>query len=208
MGAMEDILRDVAAYYTGKMRDHGPTARGVDWNSTESQMLRFEQLVKVCDPATRFTINDYGCGYGALVDYLDTCDVEVRYAGYDISEAMIAQARARHKGRGRCEFFTDETHLGQADFSVASGVFNVRLGFSDDQWKTYMVHVVHRLALLSRQGFAFNALTSYSDADHLRDDLFYADPLFWFDHCKRRYSRRVSLLHDYPLYEFTIVVRL
>jgi hypothetical protein len=59
---------------------------------------------------------------------------------------------------------------------------------------------------LSRRGFAFNALTSYSDRDKQRDDLYYADPLHWFDHCKKHYSRYVSLLHDYPLFEFTILV--
>jgi len=28
-----------------------------------------------------------------------------------------------------------------------------------------------------------------------------------FDYCKRTYSRDVALLHDYGLYEFTILVR-
>jgi hypothetical protein len=28
-----------------------------------------------------------------------------------------------------------------------------------------------------------------------------------FDLCKRRYSRNVALLHDYEIYEFTILVR-
>ena len=50
-------------------------------------------------------------------------------------------------------------------------------------------------------------LTTYSDADKQRDDLFYADPLRVFDICKQRFSPRVALLHDYPLYEFTIIVR-
>ena len=63
------------------------------------------------------------------------------------------------------------------------------------------------LAALGRRGFAFNALTRYSDADRRRPDLYYADPLELFDRCKRTYSRFVALLHDYPLYEFTIVVR-
>ncbi len=205
---MENILQEVAAYYTGKLRDHGPTAKGVDWNSAESQTLRFEQLLKVCDSRAPFFINDYGCGYGALVGHLESRGLTVRYAGYDISAAMVAQARALHAGRPWCEFFTDETQLTPADFSVASGIFNVKLGSSDDQWKTYMLRLVDRLAFLSRRGFAFNALTTYADADRMRRDLFYADPLFWFDHCKRRYSRQVSLLHDYPLYEFTILVRL
>ena len=56
-------------------------------------------------------------------------------------------------------------------------------------------------------GFAFNCLTSYSDAHKMRDYLYYADPCALFDLCKRRYSRYVALLHDYKLYEFTILVR-
>jgi hypothetical protein len=41
----------------------------------------------------------------------------------------------------------------------------------------------------------------------MRDDLYYADPRVIFDHCKRSFSRWVALLHDYGLYEFTIIVR-
>ena len=41
----------------------------------------------------------------------------------------------------------------------------------------------------------------------MRPDLFYADPCWLFDQCKRRHSRDVALLHDYGLYEFTILVR-
>lgn len=205
---MDPILRNVAAYYTAKLRDHGPTARGVDWNGVESQVLRFDQLLQVCGAERHVSINDYGCGYGALVDHLEARGFTARYCGYDVSEAMIAQARALHAGRPWCEFVAEEAHLGSADYSVASGIFNVKLGFSDDEWNAYVVRIVDRLALLSRRGLAFNALTAYADAERMRSDLFYADPLFWFDHCRRRYSRQVSLLHDYPLYEFTIVVRL
>jgi hypothetical protein len=41
----------------------------------------------------------------------------------------------------------------------------------------------------------------------MQKHLYYADPCAIFDLCKRRYSRNVALLHDYGLYEFTIVVR-
>ena len=60
------ILREVDRYYSGKLKAHGATARGVDWNSTESQRMRFDQLLKICDRRAPFTLNDYGCGYGAL----------------------------------------------------------------------------------------------------------------------------------------------
>jgi len=41
----------------------------------------------------------------------------------------------------------------------------------------------------------------------MRPDLHYADPCVLFDRCKRRHSPRVALLHDYGLWEFTILVR-
>ena len=60
---------------------------------------------------------------------------------------------------------------------------------------------------LSGKGFAFNVLTKYSDPEFMRTDLYYADPLFLFDYCKAKFSTFVSLIHDYPLFEFTILVR-
>lgn len=65
------ILSEVANYYTDKLAQHGETPRGVDWNGTESQVLRFEQLGKIL-PASGFSLNDLGCGYGALLDYFKT----------------------------------------------------------------------------------------------------------------------------------------
>lgn len=61
-------------------------------------------------------------------------------------------------------------------------------------------HHVNVLNRTSSKGFAFNCLTSYSDAEKMRDHLYYADPCEVFDHCKRHYShlgligKRYSLL--------------
>jgi hypothetical protein len=41
----------------------------------------------------------------------------------------------------------------------------------------------------------------------MRADLYYADPLWLFDYCKRNLSKQVALLHDYGMYDFTILVR-
>ena len=93
------------------------------------------------------------------------------------------------------------------DYAVASGVLNVKQQAGDAEWASYVRETIADLAALGTRGFAFNALTLYSDAEKRRPDLYYADPLELFDHCKRTYSRFVTLLHDYPLYEFTILVR-
>jgi len=201
------MLRRVEKYYSEKIRTHGATAAGVDWNSPESQDLRFEQLLKVCDTSNPFSLNDYGCGYGAIVHYLNTKGFTCNYRGFDISPLMIDQARTLHQGLDRCEFFNTESRLSPADYTVASGVFNVKMQASDDEWQNYILHTVGRMAELSTKGFAFNVLSLCSDPERRRPDLYYADPEFWFDYCKSDFSQFVALLHDYPLYEFTILVK-
>jgi SAM-dependent methyltransferase len=203
------VIGKVERYYTGKFEQHGPTARGVDWNSEESQQLRFDQLLRVVvDPSETFSLNDYGCGYGALAGYLELKDHEFRYVGFDVSPTMRAHARETHAGDPRIAFVEEESGLQLADYTVASGIFNVKLDIPDSEWASYVEETVVRIAALSRRGFAFNMLTSYSDPELMRADLFYGDPRYFFDLCKMRYSRNVALLHDYGLYEFTIITRL
>ena len=203
----EKIIRKVGDYYTNKIETHGPSAQGVDWNSTESQYLRFEQLLKVVGSEGTFSINDFGCGYGGLIEYLKTLGTSFSYTGFDISQSMIEKARATHGENSKCTFVQSEGDLREADYTVASGIFNVKMETPVEEWKEYCLETIDTLARLSTKGFAFNVLTSYSDAEYMREDLYYADPCFLFDHCKREYSRWVSLLHDYGLYEFTILVR-
>lgn len=205
--ARNAILARVNGYYTERILAHGSTPLGVDWNSQSSQELRFEQLLKlVCDQGG-FRIIDYGCGYGALARHLLSKDCEFAYVGYDLSLEMLSAARSLNADLPQCRFVQDDASLSIADYTVASGIFNVKLDVPSAEWESYMTATLDRLHDLSESGFAFNVLTSYSDEERRRSDLYYADPCSLFDYCKRRYSPNVALLHDYGLYEFTVLVR-
>ena len=201
-----DIHRQVEAYYSAKVARHGATPAGVDWNSAASQQLRFRQLRRVCPAGRPFSLLDYGCGYGALYGWLRAQGIACDYRGFDLSPRMIEAARELYSEEGCC-FFHDESRLTAADVCVASGIFNVKQDCPVDDWEAYVHQTIDRLADLGKGGFAFNLLTRYSDADKTRPDLFYGDPCVLFDYCKRRHGRNVALLHDYDLYEFTILVR-
>ncbi len=201
------ILHKVGQYYTQKIIEKGPVPQGVDWNSAESQQVRFEQLLSICARDESFSLLDYGCGYGALLDHMKQAGLCAHYTGYDISRTMIHHARRLHEDGGEGLFTHEETSLGAYDYVAASGIFNVCLDTPKEVWKAYVLETVDKMARRGRKGFAFNILTSYSDPEYRREDLFYADPCFFFDYCKTHYSKWVSLLHDYRLYEFTILVR-
>lgn len=203
-----ELLNEVSTYYAEKLAEHGDTPRGVDWNGEESQATRFDQLCKIIRAeSTSFSLNDLGCGYGALLDYLKDCLASPDYLGVDIAAEMIKAARERNAHTPSIRFLNAAEPDRVADYGVASGIFNVRLGRTDTEWYEHLVTTLDVLDRTSRLGFAFNCLTSYSDEDKKRNYLYYADPCRLFDLCKRRYSRQVALLHDYELYEFTILVR-
>jgi hypothetical protein len=202
------FLSEVGRYYSGRLAEFGPVARGVDWNSEASQELRFDQLMLVCrDPSFPFSLNDLGCGFGSLYDYLRARGRSVDYRGFDICDAMVRAATELHTGSGNARFELGAKPDSVADYTIASGVFNIRLGATDEEWHEHVCRTLSHMAASSRCGFAFNCLTKYSDQDRMRPDLYYADPCRLFDYCKRTFSRQVALMHDYGLFEFTVIVR-
>jgi SAM-dependent methyltransferase len=197
----------VRAYFDERIRAHGASPRGSDWNSSAAQEARFAQLLRVVARPGPFSLLDYGCGYGALADYLEAQGHVADYVGYDIVESAIEAAHEHHRGKPRRKFTGSASNLEPVDYVVASGIFNFRGTESFESWTDYVVQVLSEMNRLSRGGFACNFLTKYSDADRMRSDLYYADPLYLFDHSKRHFAKDVALLHDYSLYDFTLIVR-
>ncbi|MFM0488844.1 class I SAM-dependent methyltransferase [Paraburkholderia graminis] len=204
---MDNLLAQVSSYYTEKIERFGAQPLGVDWNGRDGQMLRFAQLCKLLPQDAHFSLTDVGCGYGALLDFLLANHDVFEYVGIDVSDAMIETATKLRGHEVRSRFAIGAKPPHPTDYVVASGIFNVRLGADSDAWRAHIESTLEDMNRFSTRGFAFNCLTGYSDAHKMRDDLHYADPCELFDLCKRRYSRNVALLHDYDLYEFTILVR-
>jgi SAM-dependent methyltransferase len=202
------IFEDMKRYFEERLEAHGASALAVDWNSQAAQEIRFAQLSKVITGEQPFSLLDYGCGYGALAGYLLRQGFALeRYLGFDLIEAMVAKAREEHAGQPRCQFTASRAELAPQDYAIASGIFNLKLDAPGDQWTEYVTGELHQLDRYSRKGFSANFLTKYSDPEYMRPHLYYADPGFLFDYCKRRFSRNVALLHDYEVYDFTIIVR-
>jgi SAM-dependent methyltransferase len=204
----DPLVSGAADYYSKKLAEFGATPKGADWNSSESQTLRFKELLRMCDASRPLDINDYGCGYGALATFLNASGQPFDYCGYDAAPAMIAAAVAHAGADVRCRFTSDRAEVTPRAYTVASGIFNVRGETGDDEWWDYIVRTIDDLAALSTVAFSCNFLTSHSDLDRRRAYLYYTNPSRLLEHCLTRFPRRVSILHDYPLYEFTVLVRL
>lgn len=207
---LEKISGELDAYYRDRAKA-ADTSVQVGWKSRQAQNNRFAQLAKVFPiPGHVFSVGDLGCGLGDFYGYVaDMGYAKADYRGYDMAQSMIDGALKVHGGRPGAHFtrISGLADVKPADYFVASGIFNLKFVLPEHEWLYYILATIEALNEKSEKGFAFNALTSYSDAEFRRDELYYADPLFLFDYCKRHFSKDVALLHDYGEYDFTIIVR-
>jgi SAM-dependent methyltransferase len=207
---LDRINESLEKYYSNRRESYDEPSQQVGWKSVTAQNNRFKELIKVIDKFQPFSINDLGCGLGDLVNFLNANDFfEFRYFGYDTFQSMIDAADKIHKQSGDVVFkrIKNPKEMSTADYTVASGILNIRFDISDREWLAYIIEMIQVMNEKSIKGFAFNALTSYSDEDFKRPELYYSDPCFLFDYCKKNISRNVALLHDYQEYDFTIIVR-
>jgi SAM-dependent methyltransferase len=201
---------NITRFYSDHLSGHGDSSQGVGWKNDAAQEIRFIQLLKVINVKSGFSINDLGCGTGKLFTFLTSNDFEPsRYYGYDILPEMVDSARIKlsNDRRVSLEVIESASQMSNAEYSVCSGIFNVKYEATEADWLHNILSTLDAMNEKSVRGFSFNLLTKYSDKEFMQDHLYYADPLFMFDYCKRNHAKNVALLHDYDQYDFTIIVR-
>jgi SAM-dependent methyltransferase len=197
-------LEPIAEFFE-QTASKGDSHEGVGWPTIENQTIRFDAALRLIEPGVDgFSVNDLGCGLAHMYDYMKEKGLPVGpYRGYDVSARSLEMARQRLGSE--VELIESDHLTEEADYSFACGIFNTRLEASDEEWLAFMRSVAVDLYEHSTRGCAFSSLSTY--VDYREPQLFYADPMEAFEFCKREISPRVALLHDYPIYEWTILIR-
>jgi SAM-dependent methyltransferase len=208
-GRITRIHAIIDDYYSRKLAKYGATPAGVDWKCTATQQMRFVQLLKLCDFSAAFSLNDLGCGYGALVTYLAKYhpEAEVDYLGVDLSATMVRSARRLQRRYGNVKFVRDSVSPRVADYSVASGIFNVKLHQSLDAWEHFVRKTLNDLQATSRRGFAVNFLAPPAPGLPSQIELYRVSSKAWSVYCEQQLGWSVELLDEYGMREFTLLVR-
>ncbi|MEM9105068.1 MAG: class I SAM-dependent methyltransferase, partial [Pseudomonadota bacterium] len=128
------------------------------------------------------------------------------YTGYDISSKAIEEANINNADPRNRFLVAGIDKIKKADYTVASGIFNIFMSANLDEWHEYVLESLEKLFSASTKACASNFLTSYSHPERMRDDLYYPDPREIFDHCMKL-TPWVSIRHDYGLYDFTVIMR-
>lgn len=203
----------VADYYGQKLRRHGATPAGADWLSAVGQELRLALLLRVCDLTKPFSLNDLGCGYGALLDYLRSRHpgLQVDYLGIDLSPDMVSCAAHRLRRHPtpepmKAHFVEGCAAPRIADYAVASGIFNIVPPASRHLWTSLIASTLSGLHSSSRHGFAVNFMGVVPGQPD-EDGLYRTRPDPWLAYCENKLGARVAVIGGYALNEFTILAR-
>jgi SAM-dependent methyltransferase len=198
----------IERYYSAKIERWGPTPMGVDWSCEPTQQLRFVQLLRLCEFASDFSLDDWGCGYGALLGFIAKRHPEatVDYLGIDLSPAMIDHAKKLSRHRLSAQFAVGERSPRVADYAVASGIFNVRIDEPLALWEDFTRMTLRDMARSTRVGFAVNFLAPLEGMEGKRE-LYRPAPARWADFCERDLGTKVTLLDRYGMREFTLLAR-
>jgi SAM-dependent methyltransferase len=205
---LSGIYSEIAAYYSAKVKRFGATPLGVDWTCQATQEMRFVQLLELCDFTAAFSLNDLGCGYGALIAYLDrrhpSCSID--YLGIDVSASMVRQARRLWRSRSMVAFARGHAIPRTSDYAIASGIFNVEQDRSRLEWENFITTSLDDLYQTSRRGFAVNFMKKPAGASG-RHGLYYTDAARWARYCAGRFGAATEVREDYGMREITLIVR-
>jgi ubiquinone/menaquinone biosynthesis C-methylase UbiE len=188
----------IIARYNDRLARYGDDIRTLASGTEDRRRMRFDVL---CDVGIRTgcTVVDVGCGFGDFFRHLVDRGLTVDYTGIDINPELIAIARQKHPEASFLVADALSDELPMADFIVSTSAFNLKLVEQDNY--SLVADVLRACYRHARDGVAIDLLSSYVDFES--PEGFHYSPERVFALAKQ-ITKRVSLRHDYPLFEFCL----
>jgi len=151
-------------FYTNAYKKHGISAQGVNWNSKESQEIRFGVIADLLgDELLASSMVDAGCGFGEFYLFCKKLElIPLSYIGLDCVQSSVDICLKRFKGIKNCSFTCKDIlkdDLPKSDWYIASGSLNILSSF--DTWL-----FLEKMLEYSRKGIVFNVLQGYVRSDN------------------------------------------
>jgi SAM-dependent methyltransferase len=203
-----ELLKPVAHSYEWSINKYGPTHRATAWRDEKRQQRRFDifsGLLAHDSNRDNVTINDLGCGYGAMFNTYRKLSqfTNGKYFGYDISTAMI-KAAEKKVSDPRARFILSHKATENADYSFVSGTYNMKMAADDDEWLEYIEKNIVHLWSKTKISMGFNMLNI---ASPLREKtLYYADPNHFIKFCEKNLRGSIHMIDLLSPNEFVLFI--
>lgn len=195
----EANLESIRDFYTNRSRL--PAHKSCGWSSPEQQIKRFEQLTKILSRGD-YSLNDFGCGDGSLLRYLiEQEKAPWKYRGFDLIQNNVDKTNSLAlEMRPKINATVSSAITEPADFTIASGTFNVMLGNGRGAWETYVERALKNMSEKSVIGFGVNFLSK----SVFEPGLYVTNSDRWKEFCSR--FGKVEVIGHYLPDDFTLLV--
>jgi SAM-dependent methyltransferase len=202
-------------YYEGLLDQHGESYLALDWNSTESQRLRykiFKEILVYGKKSSGISVLDVGCGFGDFYGLLKAEGLvhrnRISYTGYEIAPRILEVARRKYPdARFELKDILEDRYVPKFDYVFCSGALNIRTSERNEHLDL-VKEMLFRMYDLCSCGVAVNFLSegalpisNSEDADSGRYFFFSPDQIINF---VRFVCSRFILRHDYHAGDFTV----
>ncbi|MDD2448221.1 MAG: class I SAM-dependent methyltransferase [Sulfurimonas sp.] len=143
---------DNEKFYISAMELHGLSAKGVNWNSRDSQELRFKIILELLPSnLNELTLADAGCGFGDFYLYSKKENrLPKEYLPIDSIEEMVRVTKERTQSKAILADICRDP-LPSASYYICSGAMNIL-----ERFETYLF--MRNCYESSQKGFIFNIL--------------------------------------------------
>lgn len=197
----------IAKHYEDCFKKHGATPKGVDWPNLKDALKRHQVMLAPASMHESFTILDFGCGYGHLLDTLNSQfnDRKWLYTGMDISSEFIGFCQSQHpEHQFICQDILTSPAKVKADHVIANGVFTEKRELDWDNMWHFFTSTIKALWQMTDKTLSFNLMSK--NVDWERDDLFHVSLDQLTEFLCKHLSRNFVIDNNYGLYEYTVHV--
>jgi SAM-dependent methyltransferase len=194
----EKDYQEIIERYNRRLKEFGYSIKTLAAGTPERRNIRFKILTEIGNFENK-SVLDIGCGFADFIRFLNEEGITCSYTGYDINAELLSVAKNVYPSGQFIIKDIFHEDFPAFDYIVSSTTFNNRYKYEKNYElvdKLFQICFGH-----AREGVAIDFLTSY--VDYQVRDAFYYEPERLFSLAKK-YTRRVVLRHDYPLYEFCI----
>jgi SAM-dependent methyltransferase len=203
---------DIVKHYEECYKIHGDNCKGVDWPNEKDTLKRYKVMLELikfdtfhnkCSPS----VLDFGCGLGHMYDYITNNNLDIEYAGLDMSEVFVCKCKEKYPSN---KFYRADLIAGEGndvpryDYIIMNGVLTEKNGLTYGEMFLYFTQLIKKVYEKCNYGIAFNVMSK--DVDWERDDLFHLPLNELSRFLTKELTRDFIIRYDYGLYEYTVYI--
>ncbi len=197
------MFRNINAVYSAMLEAHGDSAAAVGIPK-DNQAIRYESVSKHLDPASKFSILDYGCGLAHFHDFLiERGFSQMLYVGADINQKLLDQTRLRNSGISLTTRDSLFAAAARFDYVAAVGTFNLVYDTPLRQ-QGFIFAELKALFELTDKALFVNFM--HTEVDFEQAGAWHQSVGDLFRFAKTSLSDKVTIDSSYLPYEFTAVI--